>query len=90
MHSTCSECPQPRLIAVVLQDHSFGGPDCQFGAGSSLEALAIAHNALPSWLLVAENTRAWAGYHSVPGAIRDIGGQHSMRRHLYEVDSQPE
>ncbi len=70
-------------FAVVLQDHGFGGNYNRFGEGGLLAAIASQSQSLPSWLLVAENTKPWSGYERVPDVTGDFGGAHAYRRYLY-------
>ena len=76
-------------FAVVLQDHGFGGNWTTFGRGGALENLASITGQLPKFLLVAENTIAWAGYEAVDGDILGGGGMHGFDRQLWQRVDHP-
>jgi hypothetical protein len=80
----CQGYRRPQPFAVVVQDHGWGGNDDRFGRGSLLERLAIRHEAVPRWLLVAENSDPWDGFAPVPGVDGDPGGMHAHTRFLHE------
>lgn len=67
--------------AVLLQDHGFGGNWDRFGAGGVLQKLATDFN-LPTWLLVADNTKPWPGYQKVSDST--CGGMHNHARFLWK------
>jgi hypothetical protein len=73
-------------FAIVLQDHGYGGNWTWFGRGGSLEQLASRTRRLPEFLLVAENTDAWAGYSVIEGAVASGGGMHGFERQLWRRD----
>lgn len=75
-------------FAIVLQDHVYGGNWTWFGRGGSLEQLASTTQRLPEFLLVAENTDAWAGYSVIEGAVATGGGMHGFERQLWRRDHQ--
>lgn len=79
----CQRNGTPPPFAVVLQDHVFGGNYDSFGADGALARAAALFEALPSWLLVAENTTAWRGYEQVPDLPGEIGGRGAHLRFLY-------
>lgn len=84
----CQEHNESPPFAVLLQDHGFARKYNGFGQGNLLERIAIGSRVLPSWLLVAENTRAWLGFERVPEVDGDRGGQHAMLRFLYAKHEQ--
>jgi hypothetical protein len=71
-------------FCIVLQDHRCGGNHDKFGRGGKLESLAVEHNVLPKYLLVAENTHAWRRYVACPSVQPEKGGQHSYLRNLWQ------
>jgi hypothetical protein len=71
-------------FAVVIQDHGFGGNYDRFGRGGLLDGIASRCDAVPRWLLVAENTDPWDGFGRVPGVGGDPGGMHATPRFLYK------
>jgi len=74
--------PAPYLAA--LQDHGFGGNYGKFGRDGLLEQIAKKCSVWPEWLLVADNTQAWAGYERIP-SCPEQGGMHGHERHLYRL-----
>jgi hypothetical protein len=74
----------PPPFAVLIEDHGFGGNYASFGQDSLLERIANRCNVLPTWLLVADNTRAWHGFRRVPDVDGDLGGMHANQRFLFE------
>jgi len=87
-------CQAPKIrppYAILLQNHGFGGNHDRrgFGEGSLLERLAICCDVFPQFLLVAENTDAWAGYKLIPAVEGEPGGMHGTIRHLYQRDAMP-
>lgn len=79
----CQDHGRSAPFAVLLQDHGFGGNYDRFGRGGLMERIARESGALPAWLLVGENTRAWQGYERVPGVNGDRGGRRHHVRSLY-------
>ncbi len=74
---------RPAPFILVLQDHGFGGNWDRFGAGGVLEEIADKHGVYPDYMLVAKNSKVWAGYEQVPETSCVIGGMHSFERYLY-------
>ena len=72
---------------VLLQDHGFGGDWGSFGQNGYLFQLA-ARFAKPKWLLVANNTEAWAGYRRRSSS--EIGGANHHERFLDELQDEVE
>jgi hypothetical protein len=79
----CQNDSPPVPFAIVLQDHGFGGNYDYFGQGGLLQTIASRCNAIPRFLLVAENTQAWNGFEQVPEVEGDPGGMHATPRFLY-------
>lgn len=73
-----------RALAVVLQDHGFGGNYTTFGRGGALEMLASRTDSAPQLLLIAENTDPWEGYRPVESEQAEPGGVHGHVRRLWE------
>lgn len=71
-------------FALVIQDHGFGGNYDKYGQGGLLWRIANQCDALPQFLWVAENSRAWNGYIRIPGVDGVRGGLHATPRFLYE------
>ena len=68
-------------FAVVLQDHGFGGNWAHFGDSGPMHEVARRSGQLPIYLLVARNTRPWAGYvrsqdSSCAPIMSSVGGMH--------------
>lgn len=82
----CQGRGQRPPYAVVLQDHGFGGNYDSFGRGGLLEKIAIRTGVFPEFLLVASNTKPWAGYVRVPDVQGSRGGWNGRLRHLYQRD----
>ncbi|MSU37328.1 MAG: hypothetical protein EXS36_19970 [Pedosphaera sp.] len=80
----CQEFSVSAPIAVVVQDHGFGGNYDRFGRGGWLERIASRCDVVPRWLLVAQNTDPWEGFVPVPGVDGDPGGMHATPRFLHE------
>lgn len=75
--------PNPPL-AIVLQDHGFGGNYSKFGRGGLLESIAKNTQVYPRYLLVAEGTDPWDGYERAIDYEGTRGGGNGRIRHLYE------
>jgi len=73
--------------AIVLQDHGVGGNWSRFGGSSPLYDRAVELDALPRFLLVAENTKSWPGYRQVSDLVPMAGQQHDHSRALFERES---
>jgi hypothetical protein len=71
-------------LAVLIQDHGFGGDYSSFGRGGIMERIATSTARLPRFLLVAEGTDPWVGYSRIPGVAPDCGGMYATPRYLYE------
>ena len=71
-------------FAAFIQDHGFGGNDDKFGGGGMLEKLAAQDNVFPRFLMVAENSKPWAGYLRVADVDGELGGMHGNMRCLHE------
>lgn len=71
-------------FAVVLQDHGFGGNYDRFGRDSLLARIARDCDVIPRWLLVADNTDPWDGFHRIADVDGDPGGMHNMLRFLHK------
>jgi hypothetical protein len=70
-------------LAVVLQDHGFGGNYAGFGKNSLLETIAIKSNCFPKLLLVGSIcTEEWNGFYPL-GAPGSLGGIYSELRQLF-------
>ena len=70
-------------LAVVLQDHGFGGNYNGFGRSSLLEEIAIKSNVFPRLLLVGTVcTEEWNGFYPLkaPGVL---GGMYREKRQLF-------
>ena len=71
---SCTGTPGP--FAILLQDHGYGGNWTSFGAKGELFRCAAANEALPEWLLVADNTTTWPDYYpqsdATPTATRRL------------------
>ena len=69
-------------LAIVLQDHGFGGNYDRFGKGGLLEKIAIVSGIYPKLLLTGANTETWDGYIPLdaPGVL---GGMHRQIRRLF-------
>lgn len=82
-------CQRPTRVpyAVVLKDHGFGGNYSRFGGGGALEDITMRARVLPEFLLVAANTRPWAGYVPDPGTEGTRGYWAGPLCHLYQRDS---
>lgn len=80
----CQQVQQPALFGVLLQDHGFGGNYNHFGQGGLMERIASRCDAMPEWLLVARNTKAWNGFEQIHGLIAEPGGMHGHPRYLYK------
>jgi hypothetical protein len=78
----CQENGTPPF-AVVLEDHGFGGNYDRFGCGGLLERIAKTCDAIPQWLVVAKNTKPWAGFSRIPEVTGDPGGMHHTPRYIY-------
>ena len=76
-------------LAVVIQDHGFGGNHGTFGRGGLLERMAVDEFFSPRWLLVADNSDAWSGYERVPDVEGSRGGVHQHMRHLFRQMEDP-
>jgi hypothetical protein len=74
-------------IAIVLQDHGFGGNYTKFGRDGLLEKIAGRAKTYPELLLCADNTTPWKLYTPIPNAVRVHGGMHGHSRQLYIRDS---
>lgn len=70
-------------FVVIVQDHGFGGNYDRFGADGLLEHIANNSNAIPQWLLVAENTDSWRNFERIPNVCGDRGGMNKSLRFLY-------
>lgn len=74
-------CARRAPYAILLQDHGFGGNWAPFGGDRApLRELARDCNALPPWLLVAENTPAWPGYREASELTEPRGDAGHQRR----------
>ncbi len=71
---------------VVLQDHGWGGNWTQFGGENEMYHLAVDYNALPEFLFVADNTRAWPGYKQYSDYLVLKGQMHNHERAIYRRD----
>jgi len=80
----CQQHNTSQPFAVVVQDHGFGGNYDRFWRGGLLEGTARRCDAVPRWLLVAENTDPWEGFVRVPEVDGDPGGVHATLRFLHE------
>lgn len=70
-------------LAVVLQDHGFGGNYASFGRDSIMEEIAKKSGVYPELLLVGTNcTEAWHGFQPA-NSPRVLGGMYSEQRQLY-------
>lgn len=72
---------QRQLLALVLQDHGFGGNYSKFGQGGLLEGIANKCGAFPELMLVGPHTSPWPGYAPIKGAAM---GRHPSARILFE------
>lgn len=72
---------QRQLLALVLQDHGFGGNYSWFGRGGLLEDIAQKCGAFPKLMLVGPHTSPWNGYTPIKGAAM---GRHPSARILFE------
>ena len=72
---------QRQLLALVLQDHGFGGNYSRFGRGGLLEDIAKECGVFPDLMLVGQNTNPWTGYAPIKEAAM---GRHPSARILFE------
>ena len=69
---------------MLLQDHGFGGNyDC-FGKNGILDAIIEKNGVYPEYVLCADNTRIWDGYHCLWNLPAVLGGMHHNPRKLYK------
>lgn len=70
---------------VVIQDHGYGGNWTSFGGENEMFEFARTHNALPAFLIVAENSEPWPGY--VQSAAYEFmpGQMHTHKRAIYKL-----
>jgi DNA-binding transcriptional MerR regulator len=84
----CQKAAVPPPIAVVLQDHGFGGGYTSFGRNGLLERVAKRAVKLPKFLWIAtDSTEPWSGYQVIEGLESMKGGQWRNQRRLYEQKS---
>jgi len=75
--------------AVLLQDHWWAGNWRPFGGDQApLYRLARNCNALPPWLVIAENTEAWPRYMAASD-FSDPRGERGHRRRLFSLPCSP-
>jgi hypothetical protein len=71
-------------FAMLLHDHGFGGnrPGCHFGGAENALYQMANQAGFPDWLLVAEDTDSWPGYHVASDWALAGGAMHdgTMRR----------
>jgi hypothetical protein len=79
----CQDDGIPPPFAVLLHDHGFGGNYDWFGGGGLMARTARNTGTRPPWLLVAANTRPWAGYERVENVDGHCGGVHKTERFLH-------
>ena len=79
----CQSAGTRAPFLVVLQDCGFGGNWDRFGKSGILENISRKFGILPEYLLVADNTEPWTGYHDT-GAVPESGGQQGHPRHLFK------
>jgi len=72
---------QRQLLALVLQDHGFGGNYSRFGRGGLLEDIAQKCGTFPEMMLVGQNTNPWTGYAPIKEAAM---GRHPYARIIFE------
>ena len=80
----CQQNGVPPPVAAFIQDHGFGGNYDKFGGDGVLERIAVECNVFPSFLMVAENSKPWAGYSRAANVDGETGGMHGNMRFLHE------
>ncbi len=70
-------------FAIILQDHGFGGNYDRYGANGLLENIALGQNAMPKFMLLANNTDTWTGYERIQNVEGYAGGMHGHIRYLH-------
>lgn len=70
--------------ALIIQDHGYGGNYARFDDESLLHTLALRTHQLPEYLLVAESSKAWAGYSCAIDDDAVYGGCHGTVRRLFK------
>ena len=71
-------------VAMVIQDHGYGGQYARFDHDGLLHRLATRTGQFPELLLLADNSTAWTGYECVEDHDRVYGGCHQMARQLFK------
>lgn len=72
-------------VALVIQDHGYGGNWTRFDQGGFLRELASRTKQFPDYLLVAVNqSTPWLGYQDVFANNQFFGGAHRSERRLFQ------
>lgn len=79
----CQENGVPPPLAMLIQEHGFGGNYDKFGRGGLLERIAATCNVFPQFLLVAENSDAWHNFRPIVNLNGSACGVHGKPRFLH-------
>jgi hypothetical protein len=71
-------------IAIIIQDHGFGGGHARFDKDSPLHKIAARTRQFPEYLLVAEYSKEWPNYTPIDDKEYFRGGMHGTPSRLFK------